>query len=111
MSSPLSYLHLPRSTAPRRSPYIKLPSAFVTHETGTAKSDPEPAVEQSEDASTQPARAYDPATQQCRHDRLCGVVNQHQIGAVDSCRVSPAPSALTTRGEGCPLVTESGGRF
>jgi hypothetical protein len=62
-----AYLHLSRSTASRCSAYIKLPSAFVTHRTGTPRSWSRAVVcERCDDASAQPARVAESPTQQRR---------------------------------------------
>jgi hypothetical protein len=51
-----AYLHLSRSTASRGFTYIKPPSPFVTHESGTRRSSTSAlATESGDDASTQPA--------------------------------------------------------
>jgi hypothetical protein len=51
-----AYLHLSRNTASRRSTYIKPPSAFVTHGSGTPRSWTSMlALDDSDDASTKPA--------------------------------------------------------
>jgi len=60
-----AYLHLSRNTASRRSTYIKPPSAFVTHGTGTPRNRiVAELLDQSGDASSHPARARHPSTQQ-----------------------------------------------